>query len=84
MNIDDLNNPSVSEMTEEELLERLNSIRSNRRKQPESKSKSKGQGKKTTPASKKKDAKTKLLENMTAEERQKLLEELKNEDDGSS
>lgn len=81
MNIDDLNNPSVSEMSEEELLEHLNKIRSNRRKQPQAKSKSAQTGGKKT--SKKKDSKQKLLENLTAEERRKLLEELKDEN-GSS
>jgi len=85
MNIDDLNNPSVSEMSEEELRELLTNIRSNRRKQPDSKTtKSKTSGsKKNSGGSKKKDAKTKMLENLSAEERRKLLEELSNEN-GSS
>lgn len=77
-NIDDLNKPSISEMSEEELLELLGNIRSNRRKQPEkSKKKTSGGGSKKS----KKSSTSKLIENLTAEERQKLLDELGGKND---
>jgi hypothetical protein len=68
-NIDDLNK-SITEMPDEELYELLGSIRSNRRKQPEKTAKPKKKN------GSKKNSVTKMVENMTAEERQKLIEEL--------
>lgn len=72
MNIDDLNQ-SISEMNDEELYNLLNNIRSSRRKQPEKKVK------KQTKTKSKKSPSTKLLETLSKEEKQKLLEELANE-----
>lgn len=78
-NIDDLNNPSLSEMSEEQLLELLGRIRSNRRKQPKKQTKSTS-GRKE----KKQNTATKMLKNMTNEEREKLLIELGGNDENKS
>ena len=73
MNIDDLNK-SISEMSDDELYETLKTIRSNRRK-PEQTTKTKTKSKSKSKS--KKDSFAKMLENLSSDERKKLLEELK-------
>lgn len=69
MNQDDLSFKSISEMTDDELYELLKKGRSNRRKQP------KKAHKKTAKKPQKKPAE-KVLQNLTKNEKQKLLNDL--------
>lgn len=72
MNQDDLQNKSISEMSDEELYELLKQNRSNRRKQPEKPAKKQ----KASGGKKKSDGMKEILKNLSPEEQQKLLNDL--------